>query len=91
MYRQIESSKKSYGGDNVVDEIRRRLKSNSYMGGNGNAIGEGYFDGQKSGVNKHFEEEFSMFYKIPKRSLDATNNNYRNNHTAIARNLDYDS
>jgi hypothetical protein len=47
VYRQIEASKKSYGGENVVEEIRRRLKSNSYNA----REGEG-FDGQRSAVKQ---------------------------------------
>ncbi len=81
VYRQIEVSKKSYAGENVVDEIRRRLKSNSY---NNAREGEG-FDGQRSAV-KQFEDEFSMFYKIPKKSTDLPS---RTNQTM--KNLDYDS
>ena len=87
VYRQIEASKKSYGTENVVDEIRRRLKSsNTYMGSNNGYGAADTFDGQKSGV-KQFEDEFSMFYKIPKRSTDLS---YTNNNTTI-KNLDYDS
>ncbi len=48
VYRQIEVSKKSYAGENVVDEIRRRLKSNSYN----NARDGEEFDGQRSAVKQ---------------------------------------
>ena len=81
VYKQFEVSKKSYNNDNVIDEIRRRLKSNSYSSNNNDS-----FNGQKSGV-KQFEDEFSMFYKIPKRSGDSSSS--KNNQTM--KNLDYDS
>ena len=68
-----------------MDEIRKRLKSsNSYVGGSN---GPGHvFDGQRSGL-KQFDDEFSVLYKIPKRSTDLS---YTNNNQTF-KNLDYQS
>lgn len=81
VYKQIESSKKIQTGDNVIDEIRRRLKSNSYLPQHMDMS-----ELQKSSL-KQFEDEYSQFYKIPKGKLNIGPE--ENNRTA--RNLDYDT
>ena len=92
----MESSKKSFSGNNsIIDDIRRRLKSNSY-------VNQDFKELDKSNV-KQFQDEFSQFYKIPKRiasgNNDYTSFNYGGSSniggggmkSRTMRNLDYDS